>query len=125
MEGHNLTWLDNNILPAEIAPRKGIALSATSEFITDLIKAANAVEKQTDFERKRLLENAIIIIRHLGEPMNSAVRDRAQDVTIELQAISAAVTIGWASDSQVRTALLDAASMIRHLKVALDEHAAR
>jgi hypothetical protein len=49
-------------------------------------------------------------------PANGATWDEI----IELQAISTAVTIGWAADGQVRPALLEAARMIRDIKMVLD-----
>jgi hypothetical protein len=94
-------------------------VSNATDFISELVKSANQLEQANDFERKRLIDNAVIIIRHMREVIADPTGEASWDSVMELQSVSAAVTIGWASDTQVRVALLDAARMIRHLHIAV------
>lgn len=98
-------------------------MSKTSEFVAELIHAANNLEKQNDIERKRLMEDAIILIQHLRAMSGVATRPSVSDPIFELQFISAAVTIGWATDTRVKMALLEAAGTIRDLRMVLDDEA--
>jgi hypothetical protein len=107
-------------MPDRNCLRWRIDVSNTSQFIADLVYAANEIEKQTEDARKRLLDSAVVIIRHLQRSLPAPRQDEAWEAVIELQAVSAAVTIGWASDTQVKAALLEAARMIRDVELAVD-----
>jgi len=96
-------------------------VSKTSEFVAELIRAANNLEKQNDIERKRLMEDAVVLIQHLRAMAGTTTRPSASDPIFELQFISAAITIGWATDTRVKMALLEAAGTIRDLRVVLDQ----
>jgi hypothetical protein len=98
----------------------GASVSGTTEFVSGLVLAANKLGKQTPFERKRLLDNAILIIIDMREIIGIPVSRTTRDALTSLRAASDAVTLGYASDGQVKAALLDAASMIRDLHIVLD-----
>jgi hypothetical protein len=98
-------------------------VSKTVEFVAELIRAANNLDKQNDRERKRLTEDAIIVIQHLRAMAGVATRPSGSDPIFELQFISAAITIGWATDTRVKLAFLEAAGTIRDLRMALDRRA--
>src|SRR4051812_24551418 len=87
------------------------------------MRAASNLEKKNDVERKRLMEDAIVLIRHLRAMAGVTARPSASDPIFELQFISAAITIGWATDTRVKMALLVAAGAIRDLRVVLDHRA--
>jgi hypothetical protein len=94
-------------------------LSRTTDFIAKLIKAANTPDQQTEFEKKCLLDNALAIIQHMRGLLRYRT-SKTSDALLHLQSISTAITIGWATDAQVKLALLDAARMIRELNVEVD-----
>jgi hypothetical protein len=84
------------------------------------MRAANNLDTQNDHQRKRLVEKAILAIQRLRERAGVTAKLSASDPAFELQFISAAITIGWATDSRVKMALLAAAGAIRELSVVLD-----
>jgi hypothetical protein len=94
-------------------------LRSTSEFITHLIRVANTIERHTELEQKRLLDSALFIIRIMHDNL-PAFQVLTREAILELQAISAAVAMGLASDAQVKKALLEAAGLIREFKLAVD-----
>jgi hypothetical protein len=89
-------------------------LSATTDFIAELVRAANEVGKLATLEKGRLLQRSIVIIR---DGRNEAGIPPADGV-IDLQTVAA--SIDRRSDNEVKTALLDAADMIRTLKIVLE-----
>jgi hypothetical protein len=94
-----------------------------SDLIAELTRAANNLDKRNNHQRKRLVEEAIIAIEHLRDSAEVTAKLSASDPAFELQFISAAITIGWATDSRVKMALLAAACEIRELSVLLDTKA--
>lgn len=112
--------LDSKELHRDGSIRGEIAVSRTTDFVAELIRAANELEKQNDFERKRLLENALLIIQHLSQGLGHPYFFSTSETAFALQSVSTAITLGWASDAQVKAALLEAAETIRGLRVALD-----
>jgi hypothetical protein len=95
-------------------------VSSTSDFILELVHAANTLEKQPPFERKRLIDHAVLIIIDMRETMELPPGAVHRAAITGLRAASDAVTFGHASDSQVKVALLEATGMIRELLVLLD-----
>jgi hypothetical protein len=89
-------------------------LSTTTDFIAELVRAANEVDKLATLEKGRLLQRSTVIIRdgrnEVGIP--------PADGVIDLQTVAA--SIDRRSDDEVKAALLDAADMIRTLKIVLD-----
>jgi phosphoribosylamine-glycine ligase len=98
-------------------------MSSTSDFIVELVRAANDVENLIDLEKKRLLERSVTVIRDmresLGFPAAQADADRIYDIQNEL----AAMGMGSSSPDEVRDCLLLSATMIRDLHIVLDTNA--
>jgi polysaccharide pyruvyl transferase WcaK-like protein len=88
--------------------------------LAELTRAANNLAKRNNHQRKRLVEEAITSIERLRDRVGVTATLSASDPAFELQFISAAITIGWATDSRVKMALLAAAGAIRELSAALD-----
>jgi len=91
----------------------------TSDLLSELTRAANNQDKRNNHQRKRLVEEAISAIEQLRDRARVTAKLSASDPAFKLQFISAAITIGWATDSRVKIALLAAASEIRELSVVL------
>ncbi|MGV1760556.1 hypothetical protein ACQZ6F_27265 [Rhizobium sp. A22-96] len=95
-------------------------MTATHNFITELVRAANEIGRITDFEEQRLLDRAVTTIRDMREAIGIPASGMGTDAAIDLQTVSALVKAGVAQDDTVRAALLDAAGMIRDLHIVLD-----
>lgn len=93
-------------------------MNSTTDFISELIRAANEVSKLTVFEKGRLLGRAIVTIREMKAGTGLVVDPLAFHETIVLQA--AAATIDTLPDDAVKATFLDAAETIRTLKIVLD-----
>ncbi|KKX25327.1 hypothetical protein [Rhizobium sp. LC145] len=95
-------------------------MSSVNDFVSELVRAANVVEKLREDEKGRLLARAVRTIRDLrievGIPTNVSIKDAA----IELLEAYARIKDGTADAHEVRTALLDAAGMIRDLHIVRD-----
>ncbi|WDZ80959.1 hypothetical protein PWG15_24720 (plasmid) [Ensifer adhaerens] len=93
-------------------------MSLTTAFISELVWAANQVEHLTNFEKRRLLERAVVTIREMREQVGIPQSKTEVDPVIDLQ--TTAVGIELRTHNQVKAALLDAADMIRILRIILD-----
>ena len=95
-------------------------MSATTEFVSELVRAANEVERLGNVERRRLLERAVTSIRDMRDEIGIRESRTAADAVIDLQTTAVALWMGKRIDDEVKAALLHAASMIRALKIVLD-----
>lgn len=93
-------------------------MSLTTQFIAELIRAANEADRLTPFEVKRLLNRSIATIRDMREQTGVPGSNRAKDVVIDLQV--AAARADSLTVAEIRDALVDAADVIRTLKIVLD-----
>lgn len=94
-------------------------MSSTTEFVTELWRAANEVEKLTMFERRRLLERAAYTIRDMRAAINFSGRPKKSgDVVERFEAMARDVALVPAEE--IAQALSEAAEMIRTLKILLD-----
>ncbi|PDT82953.1 hypothetical protein [Sinorhizobium sp. BJ1] len=93
-------------------------MSLTTLFIAELIRAANEADRLTPFEVKRLLNRSIATIRDMREQTGVPGSNRAKDVVIDLQV--AAARADSLTVAEIRDALVDAADVIRTLKIVLD-----
>ena len=94
-------------------------MSKTSEFVAELMRAANNLEKRTQTaDGKR--NHPYPASSGPGGCHHEAKRLRP---FFEPQFISAAITIGWATDTLVKMALVEAAGAIGDLGVVLDHRA--
>ncbi|MDW9548019.1 hypothetical protein GOB49_08045 [Sinorhizobium meliloti] len=98
--------------------RRQKTMSLTTAFIAELIRAANEVERLTPYEISRLLDRSVDTIRDMRRQTGIAASHRARDVVIDLQLASARARD--LSAAETRDVLLDAADIIRTLKIVLD-----
>jgi hypothetical protein len=89
-----------------------------TDFILELFRAANEVGRLDSFQRRRLLNRAVATIREGRDEVGIPPSNAALDAVIDLQTMAA--SIDRRSDDDVRAALLDAADMIRDLKILKD-----
>ena len=94
-------------------------MSHTNAFISELIRAANEVERLTPSEVSRLLDRSVDTIREMREQANVGGSRRANDVLIDLGIASARARD--LSTEDIRDALIDAADVIRALRIILSE----
>lgn len=93
-------------------------MSLTTNFISELIRAANEPERLSPYEVSRLLDRSIDTIRDMREQTGIAGSHGAKDVLIDLRGASERARDLSAAD--IRDALVDAADVIRTLKIVLD-----
>ncbi|WP_426289734.1 hypothetical protein ACN9MC_35100 (plasmid) [Ensifer adhaerens] len=93
-------------------------MSSIHAFICELIRAANEVEKLTPREMSRLLDRSVDTIRDLRGQTEIAGNRRARDVLIDLQIASSRARD--LSPEDARDTLLDAAEIIRALRIILE-----
>ncbi|MDX0615174.1 hypothetical protein GOD03_11835 [Sinorhizobium medicae] len=92
-------------------------MSLTTAFIAELIRAANEADRLTYYQISRLLDRSVETIREMRRQTGIAGH-RARDVVIDLQlALARARDL---SPAETRDVLLDAADIIRTLKILLD-----
>ncbi|MBK5571883.1 hypothetical protein [Ensifer sp. SSB1] len=94
-------------------------MSQTTAFISELIRAANEIERLTPFEVSRLLDRSVDTIRDMRERAGLVANGGANDVVIDLGIASARVRD--LSIEEIRDTLIDAADVIRALRVILAE----
>lgn len=97
------------------------AMSTTTDFIAELVRAANEVERLGDLERRRLFERAVTTIKTMRETISLPSGQDNADRIILLQVLVAARGIQAKNPVEVREALLTAAGMIRDLHIMLEQ----
>ncbi|WP_029620588.1 hypothetical protein [Pseudorhizobium marinum] len=95
-------------------------MSTSPDFIAELVRAANEVEKLSVYEKVRLLDRAITTIRDMREQVGIPPSGTATDAVVGLQTTRVAFARGKRTGDHVKAALLDAADMIRTLHIVLD-----
>lgn len=94
-------------------------MSPTTDFISELIRAANESDRLTPYEISRLFDRAIDTIHDMREQTGITEAHRARDVLIDLRISSERARD--LSAEEVRDALVDAADVIRTLKILLEQ----
>lgn len=94
-------------------------MSHVTAFISELIRAANEVERLTPSEVSRLLDRSVDTIRDMREQAEVGSSRRANHVVGNLAIASARVRD--LSIEDVRDTLIDAADAIRALRIILAE----
>lgn len=84
------------------------------------MRDANQIDKLGAFEKRRMLERAVTIIREMRETIAIAPSPTERDVMIDLQTAAALVERKKISDDRVKAAMLEAATVLRTLKIVLD-----
>jgi hypothetical protein len=95
-------------------------MSATTDFIAELVRAANEVHKLSYFEKRRLLERAITTIHDLRSQVHRWPTSDVHDAVFGLQMAAIAPEPGDRNNEAAKAALLDAAAMIRNLHIVLE-----
>ncbi|MCF6370704.1 hypothetical protein [Rhizobium halophilum] len=95
-------------------------MPTTTDFISELVRAANEIERLRAYETRRLLERAGVTIRDMREAAGIPSSRTAADAVVDLQAVQGRLFRGVATRDQAKVALLDAAAMIRDLHIMLD-----
>ncbi|MQW86411.1 MULTISPECIES: hypothetical protein [Sinorhizobium/Ensifer group] len=95
-------------------------MSSTTDFIAELIRAANGIENLTHYEVSRLLDLSIDAIRDMWRQAGVAGIHSVRDVLIDLRLSSERARD--LPPEQVRDALIDAADVLRSLKIVLDRN---
>lgn len=106
-------------LPSAVTIVFQVQMSQTTAFISELIRAANEIERLTPFEVSRLLDRSVDTIRDMRERAGLVANGGANDVVIDLGIASARVRD--LSIEEIRDTLIDAADVIRALRVILAE----
>ncbi|UCM24493.1 hypothetical protein LDL63_32820 (plasmid) [Ensifer adhaerens] len=96
-----------------------VPMLQTTAFVSELIRAANEVEKLTPSEVSRLLDRSVATIRDMREQAGVAGNRRTNDVVINLGIASARVRD--LSIEDIKDTLIDAADVIRALRIILVE----
>ncbi|MCV9999397.1 hypothetical protein OE766_14190 [Pararhizobium sp. YC-54] len=94
-----------------------VEMAPLSELVGDLIRAANRVENLSEADRVRLLGRAYVTILRAREQIGDEA-ERYRQSSINL--ISATGLVRRLSEQDVKALLLDAAKMIRTIKIVLD-----
>ncbi|MCF1448549.1 hypothetical protein FS815_17155 [Agrobacterium vitis] len=94
-------------------------MSMTTDFIAELIRGANQLDHLDAFQKRRLLERAVITIREISEAIGMT-SGPGRDVALDIHTTALSIEKGWRTDDQVRDALLTAAAMIRDLHIIFD-----
>ena len=92
-------------------------MTATTDFIAELIRAANFPDKLTEHDRRRLTDRAARTIREMR--LQTGVRPgRGKDALYYLEVDALRAEVG--SPEDIKKVLLEMADMIRTLKIVLD-----
>lgn len=94
-------------------------MTLTNNFIRELILDANRVERLDAFQKRRMLERAVVTIADLRDAVGIP-KGPGRDIALDIHTTALSVERGWRDDNQVRDAFLLAAGMIRDLHVVLD-----
>ncbi|WP_455918740.1 hypothetical protein [Ensifer canadensis] len=94
-------------------------MSLTTAFISELVWAANQATNLTPLETRRLLERAVATIEDLRDQAGIPSSNTAADALTGLRETAAAVNS--IDDERIKATLLEAADMIRTLRITLDE----
>ncbi len=96
----------------------GWMMRGLPDFISELIRAANNIERLPEDAKLRLLGRAYVTILQAREDIESQVSDIYRQAGVDL--ISATGHVGTLSNQEVKALLLDAAEMIRQIKIVID-----
>ncbi|WP_426233261.1 hypothetical protein [Pararhizobium sp. DWP3-4] len=97
-------------------------MSSTTDFIAELIRAANSPITLGIDERRRLIDRGVRMVREMR--VESGVRPgrRGQDPLRDIE-IAALMAEAAGNNDDLKVVLLDLADMIRTLKIVLDAKA--
>jgi hypothetical protein len=93
-------------------------MSSVPSFVSELVRAANEVDRLNAHESEHLLLRAVTTIRDLREIIGIPVYGTELDAVIQLNAL--AFVTGQATIQEIRDGLLEAADMVRTLWIVAD-----
>lgn len=93
-------------------------MKAISDVIAELVHAANIAAKLTREEKLYMLQHAYLTIQEGSEALDDIESAAESDVAVDL--ITSTQTVMQLTDDEFKTLLLEAAEMIRNIKIALD-----
>lgn len=93
--------------------------ASISAFISELIRDANQIDRLGDFEKRRMLERAVTTIMDMRETVGLRPSSTIRDPVIDMQITAELISRGHADDGTVKRAMLEAAEMLRTLKIVL------
>lgn len=95
-------------------------MTLVTSFVVELIRAADVSETLPPDQAKRLLDRAVTTIRDMRESVGIPESYNNADALAEVQTTAMLAILGKARPPRVKLALLDAARMIRDLRIVLD-----
>ena len=93
-------------------------MSSITDFVAELVRAANEVGKLSEAERGGLLDRAYRTVRDARDEIGVEQDSLDRDPAIDFLTMSRSVPMF--SDEEMKSALLEAAGVIRDLKIILD-----
>ena len=94
-------------------------MSLVTNFIGELIRDANRIERLDALQKRQMLERAVATIADLREAAGIS-KGPGRDIVLDIHTTALSVERGWRDADQVRAAFLLAAGMIRDLHIVLD-----
>ncbi len=94
-------------------------MSMTTDFVGELVRDANRIAYLDTYQKRRMLERAVLIIRELREEIGLP-QGPGRDALLDIHTTALAIERGWRNESEITQAFLTAATMIRDLHVILD-----
>jgi hypothetical protein len=94
-------------------------LSSTTDFIVELVRAANGPSTLGIDERRRLIDRAARLVREMRIETGVRPGRRGQDPLRDIE-IAALMSEAAGNNDDLKGVLLDLADMIRTLKIVLD-----
>lgn len=98
-------------------------MTLTTDFIAELVRDANQMRRLDTYQKRRMLERAVITIRDMRETIGIP-RGPGRDAVLDIHTTALSIEQGWRSDEEVRGAFLMAARMIRDLHIMLESETA-
>lgn len=90
-------------------------MSTTTDFVAELVRAANEVEKLDAYEMAHLLERSMMTIREMRASRGIRLKRQAKDPLIDIENAQDRVMRGIVVLDEVASALSDASEMIREM----------
>ncbi|MDQ0322978.1 hypothetical protein QO002_005184 [Pararhizobium capsulatum DSM 1112] len=95
------------------------SMTSTTDFIAELFRAGNEVAKLSHSKRKRLLERALTTVKDMRDILGIPSSGTDADQLVQLATFVA--KLEHQGDSEVGQAFLTASTLIRDLRIAMDE----
>jgi hypothetical protein len=93
-------------------------MSPITDFVSELVRAASETDKLTTTETRRLLQRAVITVRGLRNAVGIPSSNTQHDALFQLEAVE--TTVEHRPAKEISAALLDAADLIRTLRIVAD-----